>query len=177
MFDSLSTFVGVAEAADLTDENGEPLNIKQSLIVDSVSTTISGLFGTSSGTSYIESAAGIEEGGRTGLTAIVAGLLFLPFMFLSPLLSVIPSIATATSLVLVGVFMMNPVTKINWHKFDDAIPAFLALILIPLTYSITQGIIWGFLSWTFIKLLTGKWDEVNLTLIIIDVFAILALIL
>jgi AGZA family xanthine/uracil permease-like MFS transporter len=177
MFDSLSTFVGIAEAADLTDENGEPRNVKQSLIVDSVSTTISGLFGTSSGTSYIESAAGIEEGGRTGLTAIVAGLLFLPFMFLSPLLSVIPAIATATSLVLVGVFMMSPVTKINWHKFDDAIPAFLALILIPLTYSITQGIIWGFLSWTFIKLLTGKRDEVSATLIIIDVFAILALIL
>ncbi len=177
MFDSLSTFVGVAEAADLTDESGEPLNIKQSLIVDSVSTTISGMFGTSSGTSYIESAAGIEEGGRTGLTAVVAGLLFLPFMFLSPLLSVIPAIATSTSLVLVGVFMMNPVTKINWYKFDDAIPAFLALILIPLTYSITQGIIWGFLSWTFIKLLTGKREEVSLTLIVIDVFAVLALIL
>lgn len=177
MFDSLSTFVGVAEAADLTDENGEPLNIRQSLIVDSVSTTISGLFGTSSGTSYIESAAGIEEGGRTGLTAVVAGLLFLPFMFLSPLLSVIPGIATATALVLVGVFMMNPVTKINWHKFDDAIPAFLALILIPLTYSITQGIIWGFLSWTFIKLLSGKHNEVSPTLIVIDIFAILALIL
>lgn len=175
MFDSLSTFVGVAEAAGLTDENGEPLNIKQSLIVDSVSTTISGLFGTSSGTSYIESATGIEEGGRTGLTAIVAGVLFLPFMFLSPLLSVIPGIATATALVLVGVFMMNPVTKINWNKFDDAIPAFLALILIPLTYSITQGIIWGFLSWTFIKLLTGKKDEVSATLIVIDIFAILAL--
>ena len=177
MFDSLSTFIGVAEAADLTDENGEPLHIKQSLIVDSVSTTISGLFGTSSGTSYIESATGIEEGGRTGLTAIVAGVLFLPFMFLSPLLSVIPGIATATSLVLVGVFMMNPVNKINWNKFDDAIPAFLALVLIPLTYSITQGIIWGFLSWTFIKLLTNKKEEISATLIIIDIFAILALIL
>ena len=177
MFDSLSTFVGVAEAADLTDDNGEPLNIKESLIVDAVSTTISGIFGTSSGTSYIESAAGIEEGGRTGLTAVVAGLLFLPFMFLAPLLSVIPAIATSTSLVLVGVFMMNPVTKINWHKFDDAIPAFLALILIPLTYSITQGIIWGFLSWTFIKLLTGKWKEVSVTLIVIDIFAVFALII
>jgi len=177
MFDSLSTFVVVAEAADLTDENGEPLHIKESLIVDSVSTTISGLLGTSSGTSYIESATGIEEGGRTGLTAIVAGVLFLPFMFLSPLLSVIPGIATATSLVLVGVFMMNPVKKINWNKFDDAIPAFLAMVLIPLTYSITQGIIWGFLSWTFIKLLTGKKEEVSVTLIVIDVFAILALIL
>ncbi len=109
MFDSLSTFIGVAEAADITDENGEPRNIKQSLIVDALSTTVSGITGTSAGTSYIESAAGIEEGGRTGLTAIVAGLLFIPFMFFSPLLSVVPSIATAPALVLVGVFMMNPV--------------------------------------------------------------------
>jgi len=176
MFDSLSTFIGVAEAADLVDKDGEPRHVKQSLIVDGFSTTISGLFGTSSGTSYIESAAGIEQGGRTGLTAVVAGLLFLPFIFLSPLLSIVPSIATAPALVLVGVFMMKPISKINWTQFDDAIPAFLALILIPLTYSITQGIIWGFLSWTLIKLLTGKAQDVTLPLIIIDIFAILALI-
>ena len=141
MFDSLSTFIGVAEAADLIDEAGEPRRVKESLIVDAFSTTISGLLGSSSGTAYIESAAGVEEGGRTGLTAIVAGLLFLPFMFLSPLLSVVPAIATAPALILVGVFMMKPVVKINWHRLDDAIPAFFGMILIPLTYSITQGII------------------------------------
>lgn len=174
MFDSISTFIGVAEAAELTDENGEPLRIKESLIVDAVSTILSGLFGTSSGTSYIESAAGVEEGGRTGLTAIVAGLLFLPFLFLSPILSVIPSIATAPALILVGVFMMKPVTKINWAKFDDAIPAFLGMILIPLTYSITQGIIWSFISWTVIKLILGKKDEISLMLIVIDIMAIAA---
>jgi adenine/guanine/hypoxanthine permease len=176
IFDSLSTFVGVAEATNLVAEDGEPLNIKESLIVDAFSTTISGLFGTSSGTSYIESATGIEEGGRTGLTAIVAGLLFLPFMFFSPLLSVVPAIVTSTALVIVGVFMMNPVKKINWNNYDDAIPAFLAMILIPATYSITQGIIWGFISWTVIKLVVGKKEEVTPALIIIDVFAILALI-
>ncbi len=176
MFDSLSTFVGVAEAADLVDENGEPLHIKESLIVDSISTSMAGLFGSSSGTSFIESAAGIEEGGRTGLTAVVAGLLFIPFMFLSPLLSVVPAIATAPALVLVGAFMMKPVMKINWTKYDDAIPAFLALILIPTTYSITQGIIWGFLSWTFIKVVTGKFKEITPMLIVIDIFAILALV-
>ncbi len=176
MFDSISTFIGVAEAADLTDADGEPRNVKESLIVDSISTTISGLFGTSSGTSYIESATGVEEGGRTGLTAVVTGLMFIPFMFLSPLLSVVPSIATATALVLVGAFMMKPVTGINWSKYDDAIPAFLALILIPLTYSITQGIVWGFLSWTVIKLLTGKQDEVTPTLIVIDILAVASLV-
>ncbi|MBI9071006.1 MAG: NCS2 family permease [Melioribacteraceae bacterium] len=176
MFDSLSTFIGVSEAADLVDEEGEPLRIKESMIVDSISTTISGLFGTSSGTSYIESATGIEEGGRTGMTAVVAGLLFLPFMFFSPLLSVIPGVATAPALVLVGVFMMKPVMKINWTNFDDSIPAFLAMILIPTTYSITQGIIWGFLSWTVIKLLVGKKEEITPMLIIIDILAILALV-
>lgn len=175
MFDSLSTFVGVAEAANLVDENGEPLHIKESLIVDGFATTISGLLGTSAGTCYIESATGIKEGGRTGLTAIVAGLLFLPFMFFAPLLSVIPAVATAPALVVVGVFMMKPVTKINWTEFDDAIPAFLALVLIPLTYSITQGIIWGFLSWTLIKTLTGKSEEISVALWIIDAFAIAAL--
>ena len=175
MFDSLSTFIGVAEAGDMVDENGEPRNIKQSLIVDAFSTIISGLTGTSSGTSYIESAAGIEEGGRTGLAAIVAGLLFIPFMFFSPLLSVVPQVATAPALVLVGVFMIKPITKINWTHFDDAIPAFLALVLIPLTYSISQGIIWGFLSWTLLKLVTGKRREIPAMLYVIDVMAIAAL--
>jgi AGZA family xanthine/uracil permease-like MFS transporter len=176
MFDSLSTFVGVAEAGNLIDENGEPRNIKESLIVDAIATTIAGIFGSSPGTSYIESAAGIEEGGRTGLTAVVAGVLFLPFIFLSPLLSIVPSIATAPALVLVGVFMMTPAVKISWHKLDDSIPAFLALLLIPLTSSITQGIIWGFLSWTIIKLSNAKYSEIPLTLLIIDVFCIIALI-
>ena len=177
MFDSISTFIGVAEAANITDADGEPRNIKKSLLVDAVSTTISGLFGTSSGTSYIESAAGVEQGGRTGMTAVVAGLLFLPFIFFSPLLSVVPSIATSPALILVGVFMMKPVLKINWSKFDDAIPAFLGMILIPLTYSITQGIIWSFISWTIIKIAIGKREEVSIMLIVIDIFAILALVI
>ncbi len=177
MFDSLSTFVGVAEAANLLDENNEPRNIKESLVTDAFATTIAGLVGSSPGTAYIESATGIEEGGRTGLTAVTAGLLFIPFIFISPLLSIVPSIATSPALIIVGVFMIKPVLKINWSKFDDAIPAFIALVLIPFTYSITQGIIWGFLSWTVIKLITGKRDEVNLMLIGIDIFAILALFL
>ena len=175
LFDSLSTFIGVAEAADLKDEDGEPRNIKESLLTDALSTTISGLLGTSAGTSYIESAAGIKEGGRTGLTALVAGLCFIPFMFFSPLLSIVPIIATAPALVLVGVFMMNPISKIEWSQYDEAIPAFLAIILIPLTYSITQGIVWGLITWTALKLLNGKREEVSLTLILVDIFAIAAL--
>ncbi|GEO09026.1 NCS2 family permease [Segetibacter aerophilus] len=177
MFDSLSTFVGLSEAAGMLDENGEPRNIKRSLMTDAVSTTLAGLVGSSPGTAYIESAVGIEAGGKTGLTAVVGALLFLPFLFLAPLLSVVPSIATAPALVLVGVFMIRPVTKINWSQLDEAIPAFLAMVLIPFTYSITQGIIWGFLSWTVLKLFSGKFKDVSISLLVIDVFAIVALIL
>ncbi|GAB3260088.1 NCS2 family permease [Larkinella harenae] len=175
LFDSLSTFVGVAEAANLYDEDGNPRHLKQSLTVDAVATTLAGLLGTSPGTAYVESAVGIAQGGRTGLTAIVAGSLFLPFLFLSPLLSVIPAIATAPALVLVGAFMMQPITKINWGQLDDAVPAFLALVLIPFSYSITQGIIWGFLMWTVVKLAVGKANEVPAGLLLVDLFCVLAL--
>jgi AGZA family xanthine/uracil permease-like MFS transporter len=177
LFDSLSTFVGLSEAAGLLDENGEPRNIKRSLIVDAFSTTIAGLLGSSPGTAYIESAVGIEAGGRTGLTAITGAILFLPFLFLSPLISAVPAIATAPALVLVGVFMMQPVTKINWSVLEEAIPAFIAMVLIPFTYSITQGIIWGFLSWTILQVAAGKASKISIALWIIDLFAILALII
>lgn len=177
MFDSLSTLVGLSEAAELLDEKGEPRNIKRALITDAAATTMAGLLGSSPGTAYIESAVGIEAGGRTGATAITGALLFLPFLFLAPLLSIIPAIATAPALVLVGVFMMKPVTKINWQQSEESIPAFLSMVLIPFTYSITQGIIWGFLSWTFIKLLSGKYKEISLALWLIDAFAVMALIL
>jgi AGZA family xanthine/uracil permease-like MFS transporter len=177
MFDSLSTFVGLSEAAGLVDENGEPRNIKRSLIVDAFSTTIAGLLGSSPGTAYIESAVGIEQGGRTGLTAITGAILFLPFLFLSPLISAVPAIATAPALVLVGVFMMKPIIKINWLQLEEAIPAFIAMVLIPFTYSITQGITWGFLSYTLLQVAAGKAKQVTIALWIIDVFAILSLII
>jgi len=177
MFDSLSTFVGLSEAAGLVDENGEPRNIKKSLMVDAFSTTIAGLLGSSPGTAYIESAVGIEQGGRTGLTAITGAILFLPFLFLSPLVSAVPAIATAPALVLVGVFMMKPIIKINWIQLEEAIPAFIAMVFIPLTYSITQGIIWGFLSWTLLQVAAGKTKQISVALWIIDIFAILDLII
>lgn len=175
LFDSLSTLVGLSEAANLVDEHGDPRNIKRALITDAVATTIAGLAGSSPGTAYIESAVGIEQGGRTGLTAVIAALLFLPFLFLAPLLSIVPAIATAPALVLVGAFMLRPVTKINWLMTDEAIPAFIAMALIPFTYSITQGIIWGFLSWTIVKLAAGKRKDLSFTLIVIDLFCLLAL--
>ncbi len=176
VFDSVSSFVGISRVAGLVEKDGTPVNVGRGLLVDALSTTISGLLGTSSGTTYVESAAGIEEGGRTGLTAVVAGLLFLPFMFLSPLLAFIPAVATAPVLVLVGVFMSQPLKDINWKNFDDAVPAFCAVLMIPLTYSITQGVIWSFLIYTLIKIITGKANDIHWMLYIIDIFAIISLV-
>jgi len=175
LFDSLSTFVGLAEASGYKDEDGNPKNLKKSLLTDAFTTIFSGLVGSSSGTAYIESAVGIREGGKTGLTAITAGLLFLPFLFFSPLLSIVPSIASSIALVLVGSFMMKPLTKIDWRIADEAIPVFLTMILMPLTYSITTGIIFGFLSWTLLKVCSGKKKEVNPVLLIINLLSLLFL--
>ena len=176
IFDSLSTFVGVSEVGGFIDpKTNQPRNVGRALLADGISTTLSGLLGTSSGTTYIESAAGVEEGGRTGLTAVVAGLLFLPFMFFSPLLALVPAAATAPVLVLVGLFMLKPLERVAWDDFETALPAFLALILIPLTHNITQGIVWAFLAYTAIKLLRGKWRDLTVTLVIIDILAIVAL--
>jgi AGZA family xanthine/uracil permease-like MFS transporter len=175
IFDSLSTFIGISLAGNLLDKKGNPQNIKRSLIVDSLSTLFAGLLGTSSGTSYIESVVGIREGGRTGFVAVVSAFLFLPLMFFSPLLAMIPSLATAPILVLVGVYMMSPITKIDWNNLEEAIPCFLSLILIPLTYSITHGMVWGFLMYSFLKIFGGKREEVTPPLIILNILATLSL--
>jgi AGZA family xanthine/uracil permease-like MFS transporter len=172
LFDGISTFVGLAEASGLKDPDGSPRNMRKSLLTDSMATLFAGLVGSSSGTAYIESAVGIEEGGRTGATAVTAGLLFLPFMFFSPLLSVIPSIASSIALVVVGSFMMKPFTKINWTLPDEAIPCFLTIVLMPFTYSLSVGISMGFISWTVLKLLTGKKAEINPILIGISILSI-----
>ncbi len=177
MFDSISTFLGVSQVGGLVTKDGQPLNVDRALMVDAIATTLSGILGTSSATTYIESASGIKEGGRTGLSSMVTGLLFLPFMFLSPVLSFIPSVATSPVLIIVGVFMAQSLKNIEWTKMDESIPAFVAFILIPLTYSITQGIVWGFLIYTAIKIFTGKFGDINVVLIIIDIFALIALVL
>jgi AGZA family xanthine/uracil permease-like MFS transporter len=146
--------------------------MRQSLLTDAFATLFAGLVGSSSGTAYIESAVGIEEGGRTGKAAITAGLLFLPFMFFSPLLSIVPAVASSIALVLVGSFMVIPLTKIEWKMPQEAIPAFLTMVLIPFTYSLSTGISFGFISWTVLKLLTGGHREVNPILAVISVLAL-----
>jgi len=175
LFDSLSTFVGVAEAGNLKDQDGRPFNVKQSLLADAVATVFSGVLGSSPATSYIESAAGIHAGARTGLASVFTAILFLPFLFFTPLLSTIPMFATSPILVLVGLFMIRPMAKIPWDQFDEALPCFLAIILIPLTFSITQGIIWGFVSYTILKVLLGKYKQLPLSIYVIFVLCLFAL--
>ena len=156
LFDSLSTFIGVAHAANLVDDKGEPKNLRQGLIVDAFATLGAGLFGTSSGTAYVESIAGIRMGGRTGLTAVVTACCFLPCLFIAPLASAIPNYATSAVLILVGVAMFQSVTRVEFDRLEIAVPAFATLILIPLTFSITQGILWGFILHAVLHAVAGK---------------------
>ncbi|HEV7397256.1 MAG TPA: NCS2 family permease [Pyrinomonadaceae bacterium] len=161
LFDSISTFIGVAHAANLLDENGHPRNLKQGLVVDSFATLGAGLAGSSSGTAYIESIAGINMGGRTGLTSVFTALCFLPCFFLAPLAGMVPAYATAPVLILVGASMFRSVAQINFSKIEEGLPAFLTIILIPLTFSITQGILWGFISHVSLYLLVGRRKDIH----------------
>src|SRR5687768_160210 len=161
LFDSISTFMGVAHAADLLDENGNPRNLRQGLIVDSIATFGAGVAGTSSGTAYIESIAGIDSGGRTGWTSVFTALCFLPCFFLAPLAAMVPPFATAPVMIFVGAAMFKSVGQIRLAKIEEGLPAFLTIILIPLTFSITQGILWGFISHVGLYLATGRRKDVH----------------
>jgi AGZA family xanthine/uracil permease-like MFS transporter len=159
LFDSISTFVGVSKASGLVDEKGEPRRLKEGLVVDAFATLGAGIAGTSSGTAYIESAAGIEAGGRSGRTAIVTGLCFLPCLFLAPVAALVPACATGPVLVLVGALMFRSVRHLKLELLEDVIPAFLTIVLIPLTFSITQGLLWGFIAHAALHALVGRAKE------------------
>jgi len=161
LFDSISTFIGVAHAADLLDEKGNPRNLRQGLIVDSLATLGAGVAGTSSGTAYIESIAGINVGGRTGLTSVFTAFCFLPCFFLAPIAGMVPAFATAPVLILVGASMFKSVGQISFSKIEEGLPAFLTIILIPLTFSITQGILWGFISHAGLYLMVGRRRDIH----------------
>ncbi len=161
LFDSISTFIGVSHATGLVDKDGEPRNLKEGLIVDALATLGAGLAGTSSGTAFIESTAGIEMGGRTGLTSVFTALCFLPCFFIGPLAGMVPPYATAPVLILVGCLMFRSVTGLELTKLEDALPAFLTVVLIPLTFSITQGLLWGFVAHAALYLLAGRGRELS----------------
>jgi adenine/guanine/hypoxanthine permease len=164
LFDSLSTFIGVAAASGLTDPDGRPINLRRGLIVDAFATLGAGLAGTSPGTAYVESIAGIRMGARTGRASVVTALCFVPCFFLAPLAEAVPGYATAAVLVLVGVSMFGSIATIDFSSLEDALPAFVTVVLIPLTLSITQGILWGFLLHALLYIVAGRRREVRPTL-------------
>src|SRR5262245_3197732 len=162
LFDNIGTLIGVSRKAGLLNEKGQLPRIGKALFADSLGTMFGALMGTSTVTSYVESAAGVSEGGRTGLTALVVSGLFLLAIVLAPMVGLIPPQATAPALILVGTLMMSEVVRIRFDDLTDAIPAFLTITMMPLTYSIAQGLAFGFMSYTIVKMLAGRHAENNL---------------
>lgn len=161
LFDTLGTLTGVATKAGLLNEKGELPNVGKALLADAVGTTAGALLGTSTVTTFVESASGVADGGRTGLTALSSGFFFAISLFLFPLFSVVPGEATAAALVIVGLFMMSPILEVDFSDFTEAMPAFLTIVLMPFAYSIADGISFGIMSYVVMKLLSGRRKEVS----------------
>lgn len=173
LFDTIGTIIGVTTRAGMIDEKGKIPHLKQAFMVDAIATTGGALMGTSTVTTYVESASGVEEGGRSGLTAFVCGLCFLSAMFFAPLFLSIPSAATAPVLVLVGVMMMSSVVKIDFRDYTEAIPAFICIVMMPLCYSISDGIVLGMLSYVVLNLLGGNKKKLTVGMYILAAFFLL----
>ena len=166
LFDTLGTLIGVSSKADMLDKDGKLPRIKSALMADALATTVGAVLGTSTTTTFVESASGVSEGGRTGLTALTTGFLFLISVFFSPLFLSIPSFATAPALIVVGFYMLANVVKIDFDDMSEAIPAFLCIIAMPFTYSISEGISIGVISYVLINLLTGKFLKKKISIVI-----------
>lgn len=173
MFDTVGTLIGVSTKAGLLDEEGRLPVARQALFADALGTTVGACLGTSTVTSYVESAAGVAEGGRTGLTALATAGLFVVALFFSPLFVMIPAAATAAALILVGLFMMSPILEVDLDDFTESIPAFLTMIMMPLTFSIAEGIVFGVIAYTLLKLLTGRRREVHAVTYLLAVLFVL----
>ncbi|ACS97254.1 adenine permease PurP [Aggregatibacter aphrophilus NJ8700] len=169
LFDSSGTLLGVTDKAGFSDEKGRFPKMKQALYVDSASAVVGSYIGTSAISTYIESGAGVSVGGRTGMTAVVVGLLFLLTIFFSPLAGMVPAYATAGALVYVGILMASSLIKVTWEDLTEATPAFITSAMMPFTYSITEGIAFGFISYCVMKVGTGRWREVNAPVWVVSV--------
>ncbi len=161
IFDTIGTLIGCATKADMLDKDGKLPRIKEALLADAIATTAGAVLGTSTTTTFVESSAGVAEGGRTGLSSVVTGFLFLLAVFLSPIFITIPSFATAPALLFVGFLMISAVTEIDFNDYTEAVPAYLALIVMPLTYSISEGIAAGVISYVVINLVSGKVKKIT----------------
>lgn len=177
MFDTIGTLIGVSEKANFLDKNGKLPKLKQALLADAVATTAGAMLGTSTTTTFVESASGVAEGGRTGLTSTVTGILFLVALIFSPIFIAIPGFATAPTLIIVGLFMIENVVNIDFSDYTEGLPAFITIIMMPFAYSIADGLVFGFLSYVFIKLLTGKSKDISKVMYILSVLFIIKLIL
>lgn len=173
MFDTVGTLIGVATKADMIDEKGNIPRVKQALFADAVGTFFGAILGTSTVTTYVESASGVAEGGRSGLTALTVAILFGLSLVFAPVFLMIPSAALSPVLIIVGLFMLSPVKKLNLDDFTEAIPAFLTIILMPLTYSIANGIIFGLLSYVILKMITGKFKDLSLLMYILAILFVI----
>ncbi|MDE9539716.1 NCS2 family permease [Xenorhabdus bovienii] len=173
LFDSSGTLIGVTDKAGIADSSGKFPRMKQALYVDSISSVAGSYVGTSSVTAYIESSSGVSVGGRTGLTAIVVGMLFLLVMFASPLASMVPAYATAGALVYVGVLMTSSLTRVTWNDLTESVPAFITAVMMPFSFSITEGIALGFIAYCAMKLGTGKWCEISPCVIVVTLLFVL----
>lgn len=173
IFNTIGTLVGAAAQAGMMDKNGKVPHMKQALMADAIGTTVGAMLGTSTVTTYVESTAGIAEGGRSGVTAFVTGAFFLLALFFSPLFLLVPSAATTGALVLVGVLMMQSIREMDLSDISETLPAFIIILGMVLTYSIAEGIALGLLSYTFMKILTGQYRKVSITLYILTILFIL----
>ena len=169
LFDNMGTLIGLTTKAKMVRPDGHIENIDKALTTDAVGTMVSAMFGTSTVTSYIESAAGIAAGGRTGLTAVAAGVLFLAALLFTPLIGLVPAFATAPALILVGALLMSEVGKIDFSDFTNALPVFLTIIMMPLTSSIANGFAFGFISYTVMKLCAGQYKKVSWIMYIVSI--------
>ena len=173
MFDTVGTLVGVSSKAGMLDKDGKVPRVKQALMADSIGTFCGAILGTSTVTTYVESASGVSEGGRTGLTSLATAALFLIALFFAPVFTMVPSAATAPALILVGFFMMSPILNIDFENYTESIPAFITIIFMPLTYSIAEGIVFGMLSYVLLKVITGKFRDVSVVMVVLAVLFIL----
>ena len=173
IFDTVGTLAGVATKADMLDKDGKLPKVGAALMADAVGTVVGACLGTSTVTTYVESASGVAEGGRTGLTSLTTAAMFGVALFFAPLFTLVPSAATAPALVIVGLFMMSPITKIDFNDYTEAIPAFLTIVMMPFAYSIAEGIVFGMVSYVILKAITGKSKEISLVMWILSALFVL----
>lgn len=173
MFDTIGTLYGTASQADMLDDNGDPISVNECMTSDAIATVSGSVFGTSTVTTYVESAAGVGAGGRTGLTSLVVAICFAVCLFLSPVASLVPACATAPALIYVGVLMLKSFAKVDMNDLASAVPAFLALVMMPLTYSISNGIGIGAIAYVLISLFTGKYKKKDIPITVIAALFVL----